>query len=125
MAGVVVAALTSAAALAIDALTFLVSALSLAVMRPTHRSAPETSRPEVQRENPPSGREERGEQIGLWHFLRTSQLIQGTLLMFIVIGLVSGGLIEVALPTRVHAPRHRNASAYAIILPGSGTVALV
>src|SRR2546430_1146137 len=41
VAGVVVAALTSAVALAIDALTFLVSALSLALMRPTHRSAPE------------------------------------------------------------------------------------
>jgi len=125
LAGVVVAALTSAAALAIDALTFLVSALSLALMRPTHRSAPETSKPEVQRENPPSGREERGEQIGLWHFLRTSRLIQGTLLMFIVIGLVSGGLIEVALPTLVHGPLHANASGHGIILAGWGTGAFV
>jgi MFS family permease len=125
LAGVVVATLTSAAALAIDALTFLVSALSLALMRPTHYSAPDTSKPEVQRENPPSGREDRGEQIGLWHFLRTSRLIQGTLLMFIVIGLVSGGLIEVALPALVHGPLHANASAFGIILAGWGAGAFV
>ena len=125
VAGVVVAALTSAVALAIDALTFLVSALSLALMRPTHRSAPETSKPEVQRENPPSGREERGEQISLWRFLRTSRLIQGTLLIFIMIGLVSGGLIEVALPTLVHGPLHGNASGYGIILAAWGAGALV
>jgi predicted MFS family arabinose efflux permease len=125
LAGVVVAALTSAAALAIDALTFLVSALSFALMRPTHRSAPETSKPEVQRENPPSGRQEPAEQISLWRFLRTSRLIQGTLLMFIAIGLVSGGLIEVALPTLVHGPLHANASGFGIILAGWGAGAFV
>src|SRR5260370_42628192 len=45
--------------------------------------------------------------------------------MFIVIGLVSGGLIEVALPTLVHGPLHGNASGYGIILAGWGTGAFV
>src|SRR5262249_12215923 len=55
----------------------------------------------------------------------TSRLIQGTLLMFMVIGLVSGGLIEVALPALVHGPMHGNASGYGIILAAWGAGALV
>jgi MFS family permease len=120
VAGVVVAALTSAAALAIDTATFLVSALSLALMRTTRRAALGTSKPAAQRENPPSS-----EQIGLWHFLRTSRLIQGTLLMFIVIGLVSGGLVEVALPALVHGPLHGDASGYGLILAAWGAGAFI
>jgi MFS family permease len=125
VAGVVVAALTSAAALAIDAGTFLVSALSLALMRTTHRAAPGTEEQEARRENPISSVQERVEQISLWRFLCTSRLIQGTMLIFIVIGLVSGGLIEVALPTLVHGPIHGNASGYAIILAAWGAGAFV
>jgi MFS family permease len=125
VAGVVVAALTSAAALAIDAGTFLVSALSLALMRTTHRAAPGTGEQEARRENPISSVQERVEQIGLWHFLRTSRLIQGTLLMFIVIGLVSGGLIEVALPALVHGPLHGDASGYGLILAAWGAGAFI
>ncbi len=68
VAGVVVAALTSAAALAIDTGTFLVSALSLALMRPTHRSAPDTSKPGIQRENPPFGR---WDYLSGWHAVET------------------------------------------------------
>jgi MFS family permease len=123
-AGVIVATLTSAAALAIDALTFLVSAVSLALMRTTHHAKPGTGKQEAGRENPVSSVQEQTEQISLWHFLRTSRLIQGTLLIFILIGLVSGGLIEVALPALVHGPLHGNASAYGIILASWGAGAL-
>ncbi len=125
MAGVVVAALTTVAALAIDAGTFLVSALSLALMRTTHRAGCGTGKQEAGRENPLSSVQERVEQISLWHFLRTSRLIQGTLLIFMVIGLVSGGLIEVALPALVHGPMHGNASGFGIILAAWGGGALV
>ena len=123
-AGVIVAALTSAAALAIDALTFLVSAVSLALMRTTHHAKPGTGKQEAGRKNPVSSVQEQTEQISLWRFLRTSRLIQGTLLTFILIGLVSGGLIEVALPALVHGPLHGNASAYGIILASWGAGAL-
>lgn len=125
MAGVIVAALTTAAALAIDAGTFLVSALSLALMRTTHRAAPGTGKQEARRENPASSVQEQAEQISLWRFLRTSRLIQGTLLIFMMIGLVSGGLIEVALPALVHGPMHENASDYGIILAAWGAGAFV
>lgn len=116
VAGVIVAALTSAAALAIDAGTFLVSALSLALMRTT----PGTGKQAARREKEVTSVQERVEQVSLWHFLRTSRLIQGTLLIFMVIGLVSGGLIEVALPALVHGPMHGNASGFGIILAGWG-----
>jgi MFS family permease len=121
MAGVVVAALTSAAALAIDAGTFLVSALSLALMR----TPPSTGKQAARREKPGFSVQEQAEQISLWRFLRTSRLVQGTLLIFIVIGLVSGGLIEVALPALVHGPMHANASGYGIILAAWGAGAFV
>jgi MFS family permease len=125
MAGVVVAAFTTAAALAIDAGTFLVSALSLALMRTTHRAAPGAGKQEASRENPVSNVQAQAEQISLWSFLRTSRLIQGTLLIFMVIGLVSGGLIEVALPALVHGPLHGNAGGYGIILAAWGAGAFV
>lgn len=120
LAGVIVVALTSAAALAIDAGTFLVSALSLALMRTTHRTAPAAEKQAVSREHSFPGVQGQTERISLWRFLRTSRLIQGTLLIFIMIGLVSGGLIEVALPALVHGPLHGNASGYGIILAGWG-----
>lgn len=133
MAGLVVAALTSAAALAIDAGTFLVSALSLALMRTTHRSASSTGKQEANREKSVTEVADKGsrsvqeqvEQISLWRFLRTSGLFQGTLLTFMVIGLVSGGLIEVALPALVHGPMHGDASGFGIILAAWGAGAFV
>ena len=116
MAGVIVAVLTSAVALAIDAGTFLVSALSLTLMRAT----PGTGKQVARREKGATGAQEQTEQVSLWHFLRASRLIRGTLLIFMVIGLVSGGLIEVALPALVHGPMHGNASGFGIILAAWG-----
>ena len=120
IAGAVVAVLTAAAALAIDAGTFLMSALSLALMRTAHRAAPGPGKQAAEREKPVSSGQERVEQISLWQYLGTSRLIQMTLLIFILIGLVSGGLIEVALPTLVHGPLHGNASLFGIILMAWG-----
>jgi MFS family permease len=125
MAGVVVAALTAAAALAIDAGTFLVSAVSLALMRTSPRVGHGTGKQEARREKEVTSVQEQAEQISLWRYLGTSRLIQGTLLIFILIGLVSGGLIEVALPTLVHGPLHGNASAFGIILVAWGAGAFV
>ncbi|HEX6109009.1 MAG TPA: MFS transporter [Ktedonobacteraceae bacterium] len=76
--------------------------------------------------SPPSAStQEQGAQVSFWHFLLTSRLIQVILLMFLVISLVSGGLIEVALPTLVHGPLHWSASSYGVILAAWGAGALV
>jgi MFS family permease len=120
IAGAVVATFTSAAALAIDAITFLVSALSLALMRTSRSTGHGTKKQAAEREKPVSSGQERVEQRGLWQYLRTSRLIQMTLLLFILIGLVSGGLIEVALPTLVRGPLHGNASLFGLILVAWG-----
>ncbi|HET8844012.1 MAG TPA: hypothetical protein VFN35_21280 [Ktedonobacteraceae bacterium] len=50
----------------------------------------------------------------------TSRLIQITLLMFIVSSLVTGGLIEVALPALVQGPMHGSAGGFGFILAGWG-----
>src|SRR5215472_5658339 len=125
VAGVVVAAFTAGMALAIDAATFLVSAVSLALMRGTKRAMPGTGKEGAGQENPAASIQEQGVQVSFWHFLRTSRLMQITLLLFIVISLVSGGLIEVALPALVHGPMHGSASGYGLILAGWGAGSLV
>ena len=125
VAGVVVAAFTAGAALAIDAATFLMSAVSLALMRTVKSATPSTSGAETSLKKPAASIQEQGVQVSLWHFLRTSQLIQITLLLFIIISLVSGGLIEVALPALVHGPLHGSASGYGFILAGWGAGSLV
>jgi MFS family permease len=125
VAGVVVAAFTAGTALAIDAATFLVSAVSLALMRGTKRAMPAKKEGEESQGKSVSSSQEQGEQIGFWPFLRTSRLIQITLLLFVVISLVSGGLIEVALPALVHGPMHGTASGFGFIMAGWGAGSLV
>ena len=125
IAGVVVAAFTAGVALAIDAATFLVSAVSLALMRGTQRAMPSTSKKGASQENTAASTQEQGVQVSFWQYLRTSRLIQITLLLFMVTSLVSGGLIEVALPALVHGPMHGAASGFGFILAGWGAGSLV
>jgi MFS family permease len=125
LAGVVVAAFTAGAGLAIDAATFLVSAVSLALMRTAGRATPSKRGEGASQEHPSASTQEQGERISFWRYLLTSRLIQVILLMFIVIGLFSGGLIEVALPTLVHGPMHGSASSYGVILAAWSAGALV
>lgn len=125
IAGAVVAAFTAGAALAIDAATFLVSAVSLALMRTEAHVMPAQKEAEVSQEKPSAAAQADGEQISFWQYMRTSRLIQVTLLLFIVISLCSGGLIEVALPALVHGPMHGSASGFGFIMAAWGAGSLV
>ena len=125
ISGVIVAAFSAGMALAIDAATFLVSAVSIALMRGTRRATPGASKQGASQENTAASPQEQGVQVSFWHFLRTSRLIQVTLLLFIVISLLSGGLVEVALPALVHGPMHGAASGYGFILAAWGAGSLV
>ncbi|MGI9060856.1 MAG: MFS transporter [Ktedonobacteraceae bacterium] len=125
VAGVVVAAFTAGVALTIDAATFLVSAVSLALMGGTKRAMPSMSKKEASQENTAASTEEQGVQVSFWQYLRTSRLLQITLLLFMVTSLVAGGLIEVALPALVHGPMHSTASSFGFILAGWGAGSLV
>jgi MFS family permease len=125
LAGVVVAAFTAGVALAIDAATFLVSAVSLALMSGTKRAMPDISKKGTSQEKTAASTQEQGVQVSFWQYLRASRLIQITLLLFMVTSLVSGGLIEVALPALVHGPMHSAASGFGFILAGWGAGSLV
>ncbi|GHO69838.1 putative drug antiporter protein precursor [Ktedonobacter sp. SOSP1-52] len=125
VAGVIVSGLTSAVALTIDAVTFLVSAGSLALMGGTKHATPDGSQTEASQDHPQASAQEAGAQISFWGYLGTSRLIQIALLMFIVSSLVTGGLIEVALPALVQGPMHGSASGFGFILAGWGAGALI
>lgn len=125
VAGVIVAAFTAGVALVIDAATFLVSALSLALMRTAPRATSSRREAGESQGNPSASTQEQDAQVSFGHFLRTSRLIQVALLMFIVISLCAGGLIEVALPALVHGPMHGGSSGYGFILAAWGAGALV
>ena len=124
-AGVIVATLSTGGGLAIDATTFLVSAVSLVLMRTVHHATPDKREAEGSQEQTSGSTQEQGVQVSFWHFLLSSQLIQTTLVMFIVISIVSGGVIEVALPTLVHGPFHSSASSYGFIMAGWGAGSLI
>ncbi|GHO47755.1 MFS transporter [Ktedonospora formicarum] len=125
VAGVIVAGLTSAGTLALDAITFLVSAGSLALMRGTTHATPDASQAETSQAHPQASAQDAETQISFWGFLRTSRLIQIALFMFIVSSLVTGGLIEVALPALVQGPMHGSASGFGFIMGGWGGGALI
>jgi MFS family permease len=122
-AGVIVATFSAGAGMAIDAATFLVSALSLALMRGTSHAAARASTEGQARQEDEA--EIQGEQISIGRFLLSSRLIQLVLLIFVVISLFSGGIIEVALPTLVKGPMHGGANAFGFILAGWGAGALL
>lgn len=124
LAGVVVAAFTTGAGLAIDAVTFLVSTISLAMMRSAYVAPRSKGAEEESLLNPSGIRSDPGTQVSFWRFLWTSRLIQVILLLNIGAGFCFSGLLEVALPTLVHGPMHGGASGYGIILAAWGTGAL-
>ena len=125
VAGLIVAGFTSAGALALDAGTYLISAGALVLMRGTRHATSGGSQAEAREAQPLGSRQEAGTPIGFWGYLGTSRLIQITRLMFIVSSLVTGGLIEVALPALVQGPMHGSASGFGFILAGWGAGALI
>lgn len=124
LAGVVVAAFTAGMGLAIDAATFIVSAVSLVMMRVDN---PVTGHKSAKGKScciPQNSPHEREAQVSFWRFLRLSRQVQAILLISIAVGFCFGGLLEVALPTLVHGPMHGGASGYGAILAGWSAGAL-
>jgi MFS family permease len=116
LAGVVVATFTAGAGLALDGATFVVSALSLALMRQSGMGRSSRSKGAASRGYRGADAQEHRERGGFWRLLRTSRLIQIILLVAVVAGLCWGGLLEVALPTLVHGPLQGGAGGYGAIL---------
>jgi predicted MFS family arabinose efflux permease len=133
--GAVVAAVRSGIAFAIDAATFLVSALSLAAMRgksaahataeaaavvdPTAGITFEEQPVEAAEAAPPAD-----EPKTFWALFRTSRLLQTGLTVSIVANLAFGGLVEVALPDLAHGPLHAGATGFGLMISAFGAGAL-
>jgi MFS family permease len=93
LGGLLVATAGPAPAFAVDAASFAISTLALALLRTRPRTAEEAS-------EEPGGTED---APGVWSLLRTSRVLQITLVVIVVANLAAGGTFEVALPALAHA----------------------
>lgn len=148
--GVVVGALRSGVALAVDALSFVVSALSLALIRgrPQPIAATESKDSFPQAElaaegmttvavpvngeqsaeilPTPAQAAQASEQLAtFWQFVRESQVVQAAFIVSLFANITFGGLIEVALPSLAHGPLAAGATGYGAILAAFGAGALL
>jgi MFS family permease len=146
--GIVVGALQSGVALAIDALTFIASAVSLALIRgkPLPRPAAAPPAPQAARVaeglktavEPVPGElaEEAGEETvqhtnasaqatTFWQFVRASQVVQVAFVVSLFANITFGGLLEVALPSLAHGPLAAGATGYGVILAAFSAGALL
>ncbi|HEX6123655.1 MAG TPA: MFS transporter, partial [Ktedonobacterales bacterium] len=130
IAGAVVTFFTPGTALAVDAGTFAVSALTLATMRPRALASPTaaTSAPQAA-EGAATGAPERAAQPeappSLWRWLATSRLFQVILLIALIGNLTIAGVAEVALPQVAKTLPGGGAGAFGILLAAFGVGALV
>lgn len=132
LAGIVIARLQSQAALAIDALTFAVSAITLAAMsrKPLVESAPQApSAANAESKDGASATEAPLEPVDkaqtFGQFLRTSRLLQVTVLVVAVTFLAAGGTMGVALPAYALKTLAAGANGYGIALAIFGAGELI
>ncbi|MHB1929923.1 MAG: MFS transporter [Acidimicrobiales bacterium] len=115
--GVIVATLGASPAFALDAASFVVSAVTLSGVRFAQRPA----RPTVpsQLEAAPA------EAATLRRLVASQRVLQVLLLVAVAANLGSGGLSEVALPALAHGPFHAGADGYGGLIAAFGGGALV
>jgi predicted MFS family arabinose efflux permease len=124
LAGVIVATLRSGPALAIDALTFVASAISLALMRDVFLTGGQAEQQVPGKETETLTTASPTELISLGRFLRTSRLFRVTFLFVIISNFCFGGLAEVALPALANGLLAVGANGYGLILMAIGAGAL-
>lgn len=126
--GVIVASVRSGVAFMVDAITFLVSAASLAAMRGTraaHHAVVENPTADSLAPDEPVIFAETAEPKTFWALLRQSRLLQTGLAVSIVGNLAFGALTEVALPDLAHGPLHAGATGFGIMVSAFGAGSLV
>ena len=115
--GALVAFLGSAPAFALDAASFVISAVTLAGIRAAKRSSPQAasgSGPDQPDAGAPT----------LGSVLRSERALQIALLVTIAANLGSGGSDEVALPSLAHGPLHAGAGGFGALIAAFGAGAL-
>ncbi|HLJ36249.1 MAG TPA: MFS transporter, partial [Ktedonobacteraceae bacterium] len=131
IAGAVVGAVSSGVALAIDAGTFVVSAVSLAAMR-LKKAVAVASTTDVMVEDMASAETSKetatGESEtapGFWQILRGSALVQVAFIVAVIANLTFGGMVEVALPVLAHSSLNAGATGFGLMLAAFGGGALI
>src|SRR5580693_1776247 len=127
LGGLLVAAAGPTPAFAVDAASFAVSALSLALvrLRPSPAPAggpPGPGHPGAAGEGQPRNTGTRAED-GVWSLLRRSRLLQVIVVNVIAANLAFGGTFEVALPALAHA--RFGAGGYGALIACLGTGAVI
>lgn len=127
IAGAVVSAVSSGVALAIDAGTFVVSAMSLVAMRSKKIAVGVTENVALLAEQPatPGSASASEPAPGLWQIVRSSALVQVAFVVAVIANLTFGGMVEVALPTLVHGPLNAGAAGFGLLLAFFGAGALI
>ena len=110
LAGIIVSRFHPGIALALDSLSFIVSALTLAFMRTTHH-VPKEQTLETQ-EVPPAMQT----PTTFWQFLRTARHLQILLIMIPFMNLGTGAALEVALPIFTRDFLRAGAFGYGLII---------
>jgi MFS family permease len=122
LAGLAIARLPAGVALAVDAISFVVSVISLAAMRRRRaemaEQADESSEPETVEATD-------DQPLTFGRYLRTSRVLQILLLVVGLTFLTSDGMMGVALPAFVHGPLNAGAGGYGLLLAfyGAGQLA--
>jgi MFS family permease len=132
IAGFVVSRFQSGIAFLIDAFSFVVSAITLALMssaRVVSTAAGGTvsaaTGPAISSEAGAEMVEAASSPMTFWQLLRTSRFLQILLVMIIFMNLGNGGTVEVALPVFTHDILRASASGYGIILAAFSVGAIV
>lgn len=119
LGGTLVGSFKGGVGLLIDAITFLVSSLTLAAIRP--------STPAVETADEPAAQEtdRRWTWRSVLQYAASSPLVRMTLLTTIVFNLAAVGLIEVALPSFAQNPLGRGALGVGVIMTGLGVGSVI
>lgn len=135
LGGLLVASAGSAPAFAVDAATFAVSAITLALLRPARlAAAAQAPAPADDTGTAESGTAETGtaetgtaaiaaKQAGVWQLLREERLLQVIVVLCVAANLAYSGAFAVALPALAHA--RYSAGGYGLLIAclGAGSVA--
>ncbi len=127
LAGLVVSRLQSGPAFVVDALTFVVSALTLILMRGEHRPAEAVTAQKEQAlaQEAPGGEATFAQDITFWRLIRTWRLLQVAFLVIIFGNFLFNGLFEVALPTLARDQFMSGAGGYGLLLAMFGAGSLL
>ncbi|TCP59141.1 putative MFS family arabinose efflux permease [Tumebacillus sp. BK434] len=127
LAGVVVSNFESSGAMAFDALTYLISGITLFLMYTGRRvQLKGIEQAEAQaKDSSQDAAAQSEERLKFWTMLRTTRMLQVLLIVFACVNLTWGGLIEIALPALVNGPFGSGAEGYGLILTSAGCGALL